>query len=80
MGYEVIRREDGGVVMIACRRGGRAARCQVPGCVNNHTALCDYPLGGIRADATCDMRLCGSHRVPQPDRDRDYCPTHAKGA
>jgi hypothetical protein len=80
MSCEIIRGEDGAVEMIVCSRGRRASRCQVPGCARPHTALCDWPLSGAKAGATCDLRLCDSHRRPQPGRDRDFCPAHAKMA
>ena len=78
MACEVIRDKNGQSGMIICSRGQRLAQCQIVGCHNSQSALCDYPLGGARAGATCDMKLCNLHRVQQPGRDRDYCPAHAK--
>ena len=69
--------DDSGKPMgIACSRGRRAAPCQVPQCGRPHTALCDFPLTGPKAGQTCDFKLCDSHRIPQPGKNRDYCSAH----
>lgn len=75
MGCAVIRK-DGGVTVIACTRGRRAAPCQVSGCSYAHECLCDYELTGDRKGARCDMKLCVVHRTKS--RGRDLCPIHAK--
>jgi hypothetical protein len=49
----------------------------VPCAVCGHVAeaLCDYPMG---AGKTCDLPLCGRHRVAQGGdlEDIDFCPAH----
>jgi hypothetical protein len=39
--------------------------------------LCDYPLRGKRAGATCDRKLCERCAV-HAGPDLDYCPPHAR--
>lgn len=75
-----------GVRGFICSRGRRAKPCGVVGCTNPSVALCDYPLSGHRAGATCDRPLCQKHRCTQipragvkaarPGDPIDYCPTH----
>lgn len=68
-----------GVTMIVCRRGARprAAPCDLAGCNREHTKLCDFPLRGKRAGATCDAKICDAHAT-QVGPGRDYCPAHAR--
>jgi hypothetical protein len=79
MSCEIIRDKDGTIEMIVCQRGCRIAnaKCQVPGCVNPHAALCDFPLTGAALGKTCDLKLCRAHAAKQPGNDRDFCPVHA---
>lgn len=66
-----------GVRAIVCTRGRRRAPCQVPGCTEPHTALCDWRIDRRGRAATCDLRLCAAHRWPIPgELDRDLCPAH----
>lgn len=72
MRCQTIRMPDGTAMIVCGGRAPRAARCQVAGCTVPHVALCDHPM----ASGTCDMRLCGRHRVELGAQD-DRCPDHA---
>lgn len=65
----------GGVNIIVCSRGRRAAPCSVAGCGRPHVALCDYPLTGSKVGRTCDRKLCAQHRRVQGP-EVDYCEAH----
>lgn len=74
MACHVMKLPGGGGAIICAGRGRAAARCQHPACNTPHVALCDHPLGNGK---TCDMRLCGAHRIKVgPDDDR--CEHHAE--
>ncbi len=73
-----VKRDEKGITMIACSRGGRRALCNACG-KRPHAVLCDYPLRGARAGQTCDAKVCGGCAV-HVGPDRDYCPAHAKVA
>ena len=66
-----------GASAIACSRGQRAKLCVAPACGRPSTVLCDFPLVGGRAGATCDRPICRAH-AKHVGPDRDYCPSHAK--
>jgi hypothetical protein len=68
-----------GTVGIVCGSRARAARCQVAGCRQSHTALCDHPVEGDPNGRTCDVKLCDLHRT-QIGPGTDLCPDHAKQA
>lgn len=53
----------------------RASSCSHPGCLQPHTKLCDWPIGGGK---TCSKRLCDGHAV-SAGPDLDYCPDHEAG-
>ncbi len=72
MRCQTVRMPDGTAMIVCGVRAPRAARCQAAGCSRTHVALCDHPMGNGK---TCDMRLCGSHRVqlgPEDDRCEDH--------
>ncbi len=74
MTCELIRMPNG-VVAFVCGRGPRR-KCSV--CKRRPaTLLCDFPLRGAKAGATCDRALCPSCAVAV-GADRDYCPAHAR--
>lgn len=61
---------------LACTGGGRyAAPCQEPGCTSPHVALCDAPVVRDGVAATCDRRMCPSHRH-RVGANRDLCGAH----
>jgi len=64
-----------GVTGWACSRGERPQRCKE--CGGRAIKLCDYPLAGRKAGATCDAKLCGRCAV-NVGPDRDYCGVHAR--
>lgn len=79
-----------GVDIFICSRGTRAKACEIAGCRNRSTKLCDFPLVGKKAGKTCDRALCSqhAHRQGEPvERIQhgmtvadpvDYCPAHHK--
>ncbi len=62
---------------VTCSRGQRQrAPCDV--CKERpHTKLCDYPLSGKKAGATCSRKLC-DRCAKQAGLNVDLCPPHAK--
>ena len=52
----------GKVVGKACGPRGRWVPCSVPGCRKERLYLCDFPLAGKKAGATCSRGLCENHR------------------
>jgi hypothetical protein len=66
----------GGAFAIACSRGKQRAMCEV--CKSKpHEVLCDYPLRGAKAGATCSKKLCRGC-AKHVGTDRDLCPPHAR--
>ncbi len=65
----------GGASAIICTRRGPAKRCC--SCGGPSSKLCDFPLTGAKAGATCDRPVCQSCAVHR-DPDIDYCPTHGR--
>jgi len=65
----------GGVTAIVCTRD--KPKCSVPGCLNRHTQLCDYPVLRKGEKETCDAKLCDQHAV-SGGPDLCYCPPHAR--
>ena len=65
-----------GDFIITCSRGRRPAPCDV--CKSRpHELLCDYPLRGAKAGATCSRKLCRSC-ASHVGANKDLCPPHAK--
>jgi hypothetical protein len=61
---------------IACSRGRQRALCEV--CrTKPHEVLCDYPLRGKKAGATCSKKLCRGC-ANSVGANKDLCPPHAK--
>lgn len=65
--------EDGQTVSaIVCGSFDVPKKCE---CGEEAVALCDWKMG----KRTCDRPLCGScTSKPDPKRDKDLCPWHAK--
>jgi len=61
MGCDTTRLPGNGIMFI-CSRGQRRKRCAV--CTKRDaTKLCDFPLRGRKAGATCDRALCDACAV-----------------
>lgn len=68
--------QGNGVTVIACTRGRERRLCSV--CKSRAMSkLCDFPLRGERAGATCDRDLCDRCAV-HVGPNRDLCPVHAR--
>lgn len=69
----------GGATAIVCSRGHRRPKPCVQ-CGKPSTKLCDFPLKGKKAGATCSRPICDAcaRNMGASDKDTiDYCPTHA---
>ncbi|MCI0393273.1 MAG: hypothetical protein MOB07_31475 [Acidobacteria bacterium] len=62
----VIRNEAGDITMFICSRPNKK-RCLY--CTDQHTVLCDGPMG---AGKTCSTPMCGVHTW-SPEPEKDYC-------
>lgn len=68
---------DDGTVAIVCHRREPARPCAFCGAPTR--TLCDFPLRGKRAGATCNKRVC-EKCATVIGKDRDLCPPHARMA
>lgn len=53
---------DGKTVGIMCGPRRRRRPCEVTGCPNAQTRLCDFPLAGAKRGKTCSRGICEKHR------------------
>ncbi len=71
---------QGGVAIVCSRgQGTRARDCAFCGVNARDYKLCDFPLRGKRAGATCSKPMCGKCATSIGDN-RDLCPPHVKMA
>lgn len=70
-----------GGVAIICTRGpsARARDCAFCGVATKDYKLCDFPLRGKRAGATCSKPMCAKCATSIGEN-RDLCPPHVKMA
>jgi hypothetical protein len=74
----------GGNFAVLCGPRQRSKPCSVPHCRGHVERLCDYPIAGRKAGATCSAGICARHATKVAvrdllgDRELDYCPPHAR--
>jgi hypothetical protein len=69
---------NGRELAIACSRGERH-RCSTPGCQNDGTKQCDFPVKRNGKPGTCDRYICQKCAM-RVGPDLDYCGPHARQA
>lgn len=75
MPCETFVTDDGHLATIVCSKRS-LHRCVY--CGRTSIALCDGPVPGVPGE-TCDKKLCRVHaHRPDPNRDEDFCPEHAR--
>ncbi len=71
--------DKGNPIGIACGRRDRRS-CSTPGCRNDATIQCDFPVTKRNGKAgTCDRWCCRACAV-SVGPDRDHCGAHARAA
>lgn len=71
---------EGGVAIVCTREPPRRARaCSSCGTSTKDYHLCDFPLRGKRAGATCSKPVCTTCTTPIGEN-RDLCPPHMRMA
>lgn len=74
-----IRLEGGGVAIVCSRGTSRARACAFCGTSTRDYLLCDFPLRGKKAGATCSKPAC-KRCATSIGPDKDLCPPHARYA
>lgn len=63
--------------VFVCNRGTRRRYCATPGCHQQPTGLCEFPVTRKGVAGKCDRPMCGGHTVKMPGG-AHYCAGHAR--
>lgn len=69
----------GGIAIVCSRGSNRARACAFCGASVRQYVLCDFPLRGKKAGATCSKPAC-TKCATSIGADKDLCPPHARYA
>jgi hypothetical protein len=64
------------ITAIVCSRRPGRQKCKYCGYPSQR--LCDYPLSGPKAGATCDVPMCGRCTFRPAGEEKDYCRPHRR--